>query len=125
MTRRELIQAHYVETTIERTRRYLLGGRRFAALSEEGLTKHWVDTFLAFAVTDFVVGQFWDTLLDLKCEFHLRRLELPMRAVAAEHAAYRKHLQRRWRESRHDSATCEHCRAELAALRERLSRPKH
>ena len=125
MTRRELIQAHCVETTIERTRRYLLDGRRFAELSEEGLRALWVDTFLAFTVTDFVVRRFRDTLLDLKCEFHLRRLEVPMRAVAAEHAAYRKHLERRRREGRHDPATCEHCRAELAALRQRLAQPKN
>jgi hypothetical protein len=125
MTRRDLLQAHYVDTTIERTRRYLLGGRRFADLSEDGLRALWVDTFLAFAVTDFVVGRFWDTLLDLKCEFHLRRLELPMRAVAAEHAAYRKHLQRRRREDRYDPAAYEHWRAELAALRQRLALPKN
>jgi len=125
MTRRELIQAHYVETTIERTRRYLLDGRRFAETSEDGLGALWVDTFLAFAVTDFVVGRFLDTLLDLKCEFHLRRLEPPMGAVSAEHARYRKHLQRRWRETRHDPAACEHCRAELADLRQRLALPKN
>lgn len=125
MTRRDLIQAHLVETTIERTRRYLLGGRRFADLSEDGMRKLWVDTFRAFAVTDFVVGRFRDTLLDLRCEFDLRRLEPPMGAVAAEHAAYRKHLRRRWREGRHDPATCEHCRAELTALRQRLAQPKN
>jgi hypothetical protein len=50
---------------------------------------------------------------------------VPMRAVAAECARYRKHLERRRRADRHDPATCEHCRAELAALRERLGQPKH
>ena len=48
-----------------------------------------------------------------------------MRAVAAEHAAYRKHLERQRRADRHDPATCEHCRAELAALRHRLAQPKN
>ena len=125
MTWPDLIQAHYVEVEIERTRRYLLDGRRFAELSAEGMRELWVDTFLAFAGADFVVRRLRDTLLDLKCEFHLRRLEVPMRAVAAEHAAYRKHLERRRREGRHDPATCEHCRAELAALRQRLTQPKN
>jgi hypothetical protein len=125
MTRRQLIQAYIVEQEIERTRRYLIDGREFADYSDEALTEHFIWTFRDVAATGPGNAFGWSRLLDLKCEFDLRRTKLPLHAVAAEYARYREHLERRWREGRHDPAACEHCRAELAELRERLSRPKN
>ena len=121
MTYEQLVNAHVLERRMERMRRYVVGGRHFAALPEDVLTARWVEAYraLAAAPRDAWRG---DALAALECEFELRRIELPMHLVEAERARYREYSERMRRPTR---AVWERAQAELAALRARLQQPKH
>jgi hypothetical protein len=125
MTERQLAKAYVAEKTLEHTHRYLLEGRHYADCSDEEVTDLWVVTFRDLAGTNFSQELQRAAILDIESELGLRRIEMPLDQVQPELALFSKYVERRRRESRPDPADCAEFRAELADLRERLSRPKH
>ncbi|HEY2870788.1 MAG TPA: hypothetical protein VGJ56_02655 [Reyranella sp.] len=125
LTERQLAKAYVVERTIENTRLYLLEGRQYVDCTDEEVTGLWVGTFRDLAGTNFSQELQRVAILDIESELGLRRIAIPFDQVQPELALFSKHVERRRREGRPGPSDCPECRAELADLHERLSRPKH
>ena len=125
MTEKQLAKAFVVEQTIANTHRYLLEGRHHADCSDDEVTDLWVAVLRELAATGFSQDSIKNVILDVESELGLRGLEMPFDQVQPELALFSQYVQRRRREGRPDLADCPEFRAELADLRERLSRPKH
>ena len=125
LTERQLAKAYVVEKTIENTRHYLLGGRRYAAFSDDELTDEWIAMLRDLAGTDFSQRRHKLALLDIQSELGLRSIGIPFDQVQPELVLLSEHVERRRREGRPDPADCPEARAERADLRVRLSRQKH
>ena len=111
------------EKAIERTRRYVAKGRRFEFCTADGLEVHFVQTYRELVARDD--DRCWDEIMDLQCEFDLRRVKAPIHLVAADFALFKARLERLQHVGPYDPIAWQEVRAELAELRERLSRPKH
>lgn len=123
MDTRQLAEAYIAEKAMERTRRYLADGRRFADFDNEYLTKIFVAMFRELIVFDD--DRRWDTIADAQCEFELRGLKAPVHRVAAELALFKQRLEQFQRVGPPDPVAWREVRAELVDLRERLGLPKH
>ena len=125
MTTEQLAEAYIAEQTLEHTRRYILDGRHYADCSDEEVRGFWVLMLRDLASTDFNQELHWAAILDIEAELGLRRIAKPVDRVQPELALLAKHIEALEREGPPDPAACAEVRAELADLRERLSRPKH
>ncbi len=125
INRSQLLEAYIAEKTIERTRRYLAEGRHSADLTDEELTDAWVGTFRDLAGTNFSRDLQWAGILDIESELRLRRIETPVDRVQPELALLTRWIERQQCEGSPHPVDCPEVRAELADLRQRLSRPKH
>jgi hypothetical protein len=85
----------------------------------------WIEVLRELADTGFSQDSLKRELLDLESELGLRRIPIPFDQVQPELALFSAQVERRRREGRPGPHDCPEYRAELADLRERLSRPKH
>ncbi|WP_091735635.1 hypothetical protein [Phenylobacterium immobile] len=70
---------------MKETAAYLMRGRAFADLTVEDLEQRWVEAFRAFTAAGRPVDTDFD---DVRAEYALRELELPMEKLAAEWRAF-------------------------------------
>lgn len=125
LTEEQLAKAYVVERTIENTHLYLLEGRVHADFSDDELTAMWVEVLRELADTGFSQDTLKRELLDLESELGLRCMAIPFDQVQPQLALFSQHVEQRRREGRPNPHDCPEYRADLADLRERLSRPKH
>jgi hypothetical protein len=92
MDSRQLAEAYIAEKSIERTHRYLAEGRRFEFYTADVLEAHFVKVYREMVLLDD--DRSWDAVVDLQCEFELRRLKAPMHLVAADFALFKARLER-------------------------------
>jgi hypothetical protein len=123
MTIEELAHAYIAEKTLEGIRDYMVRGRCFANLTEEALNAQWVEAYRAACTLEDEKS--WGELLDLQCEFDLRGIKPPMDLLAAEADLFTESFERLMSESPPDPKAVEEAEAEIAALCERLRRPKN
>jgi len=125
LTEKQLAKAYVVERTIENTHCYLLEGRQYADFSDEELTDAWVITLRDLASTNFTQEFQWAAIRDIESELGLRRIAIPVDRAQPELALFANHIERERREGQPDWRSSREYRAELADLRNRLSRPKN
>jgi hypothetical protein len=118
-----LAEAYIAEKAMERTRRYVLNGRRFEFYTQDGLEAHFCKMYRELVLHDD--DRRWDDVMDLQSEFDLRRMNAPMHLVAADLALFKARLERLQAVGPRDAVAWHEVRDELIDLRERLSRPKH
>lgn len=70
---------------MKETAAYLMRGRAFADLTVEALEQRWIAAFRAFAAAGRPVDSDFD---DIRAEYALRELELPMEKLAEEWKAF-------------------------------------
>ena len=125
LTEKQLAQAYVVERTIENTHWYLLEGRVYADCSDDQLPDTWVAVLRELAETGFSQDSLKRVLLDIESELGLRRIAIPVDRAQPELALFANHIERERREGQPDWRSSREYRAELADLRNRLSRPKN
>ena len=120
----DLVRAWIAECQLERSRRYLEHGRRFADWTADALAAASVQTYRAArGVPEDASRE--DDLQDLRCEFDLRGIEPPMHLVAAEADRFTKRFEQQIHHRKIDPDAVAEMEEMLERLRDRLQAPKN
>src|SRR5260370_1071594 len=120
----DLVGAWIADCQLERSRRYLEHGRRFAGWTADALDAAWVQTYRAArGVPEDASRE--DDLQDLRCEFDLRGIEPPMHLVAAVADPFTERFEQRIRQHKSDPDAVAEMEEMLERLRDRLQAPKN
>jgi len=119
----QLAEAYIAEKRMEHTHRYLVEGRKFIDRTDDDLADLFVATYRELVLLDD--ERRWDAIVDLRCEFDLRGLEVPLHRLAPEFALIKERFQQLQRAHLRDAAASLEVRDELEDLSDRLARPKN
>ena len=122
---KQLAEAYIAEKAIERTRQYVVKGRRFLEFhGEDVLIACFVQAYRELVARDD--DRCWDEIMDLQCEFDLRQLKAPIHLVAADFALFKARLERLQHVGPRDPiAPGRKSGPNCPSCAERLSQPKH